>query len=59
MRANEHLQDAANHLDGAIQSLCAAMWQMSPIATLVIEPIISVLGPLAERIRKVVQVNQE
>jgi hypothetical protein len=28
------------------------MWQMSPIAAMVVEPVISVPGPLAERIRQ-------
>lgn len=47
------LASAAEHIDTAIDNLISAMSEMPTIAQLVVEPIISVLGPLAARIRQV------
>jgi len=45
------LHSAAAHIDAAINDLVAA--KVPAIACMVIDPIISVLGPLAQRIRQV------
>lgn len=45
------LHSAAAHIDAAINDLVAA--KVPSIASMVIDPIVSVLGPLAQRIRQV------
>lgn len=53
---NSELLSAAHYLELAVKSLMASLAQIPPIARMVIEPIISVVGPLATRVRHTAEV---